>query len=295
MKRSLMRQTIGVLHPGAMGISVAASAQKSGHAVYWASEGRSMETRERAEAHSLREAHTLARLCNVCTIIMSICPPHAAEDVAEQVAAHGFSGFYLDANAISPERAKGIGQMMTRAGASFVDGGIIGGPAWEAGRTWLYLSGENADVIASCFAAGPLETKVIGGNIGDASALKMCFAAYSKGTTALLCAILATAEASGVREPLFEQWSRHGSDFAEQAAERVRQVTKKAWRFAGEMEEIAATFHDAGLPDGFHQAAAAVYRRIAHFKDAPTPPIEEVLAALVKTTEVTGDGISRDD
>ncbi|MGH8246850.1 MAG: hypothetical protein ACREUU_10505, partial [Gammaproteobacteria bacterium] len=80
---------------------------------------------------------------------------------------------------------------MTEAGVSFVDGGIIGRPAREPGQTWLYLSGPRARDIAACFAAGPLKSRVLGMTIGKASALKMCFAAYSKGTTALLCAILA--------------------------------------------------------------------------------------------------------
>jgi 3-hydroxyisobutyrate dehydrogenase-like beta-hydroxyacid dehydrogenase len=275
------RQEVGILHPGNMGISVAASAQNSGRSVYWASEGRSPQTRERAAKFNLHDAHTLAKLCETCSIIVSVCPPHAAEAVAEQVLAHAFTGLYLDANAISPQRAMRIAEKVAAAGATFIDGGIIGGPAWEPGRTWLYLSGPSAHVAAACFAAGPLETSVIGEAAGKASALKMCFAAYTKGTSALLCAILATAETLGVREELQHQWSRGGSDFAEQTAQRVRRVTAKAWRFAGEMEEISATFSEAGLPGDFHAAAADIYRRIADFKDAPTTPsLEEVLTAL---------------
>jgi 3-hydroxyisobutyrate dehydrogenase-like beta-hydroxyacid dehydrogenase len=280
------KRKIGVLHPGNMGISVAASAQNSGHAVYWASEGRSPQTRERAEKSNLLDAGTLANLCETCSVIISVCPPHAAEDVAHQVVAHGFTGLYLDANAISPARTRRIGQGVTEAGASFVDGSIIGGPAWEPGRTWLYLSGPEAHVAASCFSAGPLETSVIGETIGKAAALKMCFAAYTKGSSALLCAIVAAAEGLGVWEELQRQWSRGGSDFAEQAVQRVRRVTAKAWRFAGEMEEISATFDSVGVPGGFHAAAADVYRRIAGFKDAPsTPALEDVVAALLQTTE----------
>jgi 3-hydroxyisobutyrate dehydrogenase-like beta-hydroxyacid dehydrogenase len=266
-----------------MGISIAASALNSGHDVCWASEGRSPQSQQRATEFDLRDVGTLATLCQTCSIIISVCPPHAAEEVARQVAKHGFKGLYLDANAISPHRAISVGQAATDAGATFVDGGIIGGPAWQPGRTWLYLSGPKADVAAACFAGGPLETSIIGETIGKASALKMCFAAYTKGTTALLCAILATAETLGVRQELQHQWSRNGSDFAEQTAQRVRQVTAKAWRFAGEMEEISATFAAAGLPGDFHAAAEAVYHRIAHFKDASTmPSLEDVLAALAR-------------
>jgi 3-hydroxyisobutyrate dehydrogenase-like beta-hydroxyacid dehydrogenase len=272
---------VGILHPGQMGVSIAASARNSGHEVYWVSEGRSAQTRERARKQDLRDAGSLERLCQICAVILSVCPPHAAEEVANQVVSLGFSGLYVDANAIAPERVKRIGQRVTATGAGFVDGGIIGGPAWQPGQTWLYLSGDDAHDVAACFAAGPLETSVVGETIGKASALKMCFAAHTKGTTALLGAILATAESFGVRPELERQWSRDGSDFAEKTAQRVRGVTAKAWRFAGEMEEIAATFGAAGLPGEFHLAAAELYRRIAHFKDAPsTPELEEVLSSL---------------
>jgi hypothetical protein len=123
---------------------------------------------------------------------------------------------------------------------------------------------------------------VIGDEIGKASALKMCFAANTKGTTALLCAIVAAAEELGVRPELERQWSRHSADFVEQTLSRVRRVTAKAWRFSGEMEEIAATFEAAGLPGGFHLAARDIYERIAGFRgaDIPPPALDDVLDAL---------------
>jgi len=277
-----MTLTVGILHPGEMGISVAACAQNSGQKVYWASQGRSIETRGRADEFGLLDAGTLTKLCETCSVIVSVCPPHAAEEVADQVLASGYKGLYIDANAISPQRAARIGQAMAVSGAAFVDGGIIGGPAWEPKRTWLYLSGEQAQGAAALFSAGPLETAVIGDEIGKASALKMCYAAYTKGTSALLCAIMASAEALGVREDLERQWSRGGSDFAEQTTNRVRRVTGKAWRFAGEMDEIAATFESAGLPGGFHAAAGNLFERMACFKDATsTPELDAVLDALL--------------
>lgn len=279
----MRERKVGVLHPGQMGISIAASAQNSGCHVYWASEGRSPQTHQRAARFDLEDAHSVAKLCETCSFIVSVCPPHAAEGVAQQVLSNGFAGLYLDANAISPQRVGRIARAMTEAGVTFVDGGIIGGPAWKPGTTRLYLAGENAEDVAACFASGPLEIAIIGPEIGKASALKMCYAAYTKGSTALLCAGLATAERLGVREELEHQWSRHGSGFARQAQERVRRVTAKAWRFAGEMNEISATFSAAGLPGGFHAAAHDLYERIAHFKDAPsTPSLGQVLAALLQ-------------
>ncbi len=137
----MTRQKVGILHPGEMGASIAASAQNSGYTVYWASEGRSPQTRERAQRLGLLDAHSLAELCENCAVIVSVCPPDAAEEVANRVLSYAFSGLYLDANAISPQRAIRMGQAMSQAGATFVDGGIIGGPAWKPGSTWLYLAG----------------------------------------------------------------------------------------------------------------------------------------------------------
>ena len=274
---------IGILHPGEMGISVAASAINNGHQVYWASENRSDKTRIRAEKHGLIELDSLVELCQICEIIFCICPPHAAADVANSVIEHGFNGYYLDANAISPQRAIKIGQMMETAGISLVDGGVIGGPAWRPKETFLYLSGKDANIIADCFTNGLLETKIIGDEIGKASALKMCYAAYSKGTTALLAAILAAAESLDVRAELYQQWDMDDSNFSELTNRRVTRTTAKAWRFEGEMHEISSTFQEAGLPNGFHQAAAEVFRKMANFKDsAETPSVDNVLKTLLQ-------------
>lgn len=277
---------LGILHPGQMGISVAASAKNSGCTVYWAGEGRSAQSHARAKEHGLSDAGTLADLCRASEIIISVCPPHAAEEVANDVLAQGFKGVFVDANAISPERTSAIGKRVTDSGATFVDGGIIGFPAWKPGTTWLYLSGPAAKEVAACFAAGPLETEVIGDEIGKASALKMCYAALTKGTTALLTAVFGAANQLGVLDELMAEWGRNGSNAAQENERKVREVTAKAWRFVGEMEEIAATFDAAGMPAGFHQAAAEIYRRLAEFKDAPTTPaIDEVLTALQSPAE----------
>jgi 3-hydroxyisobutyrate dehydrogenase-like beta-hydroxyacid dehydrogenase len=272
-------ERIGIVHPGEMGVSIAANLRQSGHAVAWASAGRSPATAARAAEHALRDAGTLAELCAACTLLVSVCPPHAAEEVARAVMETGFRGLYVDANAIAPQRAARMSAALEAAGIGFVDGGIIGGPAWGPGTT-LYLSGPRAEEAAACFTAGPLAVRVLGEGVGAASALKMCYAAYSKGTTALLAAILAAAERLEVREALRDQWNQDDPAFAAQAERRAQQVTAKAWRFAGEMEEIAATFRAAGVPDGFHLAAAELYARLGHFKGATPPPsLADVLDA----------------
>jgi 3-hydroxyisobutyrate dehydrogenase-like beta-hydroxyacid dehydrogenase len=215
-------------------------------------------------------------------LIFSVCPPHAAESVADQVLSSGFKGIYVDANAISPQRSIQIGERLETGGINFVDGGIVGGPDWEGGSTCLYLSGEYAHRVAACFRKGPLQVNELGKDIGKASAIKMCYAAYTKGTTALISSILATSEYYGVREVLKKQWGRDWPGFDTQAEIRSTRVTAKAWRFAGEMKEIAATFMAAGLPGGFHVAAGDVYSRLANYKGrSQTPEIIEVLNSLL--------------
>lgn len=276
------QQRLGFLHPGAMGIYLASTAVNSGHEAYWVSAGRSQSTRERAAMYGLLETPTLTELCERCTTIFSVCPPDSAAEVANQVLACGFGGTYVDANAISPLRVKEIATPMAEAGVNFVDGGIIGLPLWDSETTWLYLSGSHAGDVAGCFTEGPLKVDVIGEAVGKASALKMCYAAKTKGTTALLCALEAAAEELGVRAELENQWRRENADSVEQIVAAIRQVTAKAWRFSGEMKEIAATFENAGLPGDFHYAAAEVYQRMAHFKgEKELPDIGEVLAAIV--------------
>ena len=274
-------QRVGILHPGEMGISVAASAKNSGCDVYWTSQGRSAATRERAGKFGLTEAATLAELCARCTIVISVCPPHAAEDVANDVVQSGFRGLFVDANAIAPQRTMKIGEAVSKAGMVFIDGGIVGLAAWKPHTTCLYLSGPRAAEIVSCFSAGPLDTKILEGPVGKASALKMCYAANTKGTVALLAAIIATAETLGVREALFEQWKHDDASLPAQVEKRIQANAPKAWRFVGEMEEISRTFREAGAPGEFHAGAADIYARLAKFKDVRTPPtLDDILAAL---------------
>ena len=276
---------IGILHPGEMGISIAASAKNSGCDVYWASEGRRPVTRERAEQFGLHEARTLKELCEHCPIVVSVCPPHAAETLAKEVVRAGFHGLYVEANAIAPQRTIQIGEAMMKADVSFVDGGIVGLPAWKANTTCLYLSGPRAEEVVPCFSAGPVDVKVLGDEIGKASALKMCYAANTKGAAALLAGILATAESLGVREALFDRWRGEDPALPDQIFKRIQGNAPKAWRFVGEMKEISRTFSEAGAPGQFHQAAAEIYGRLAQFKDAkPLPTLEQILEALSKNS-----------
>ncbi len=263
--------SVALLHPGQMGASIGAALRRAGHEVGWAADGRSQATRQRAVTAGLVQRTTVADLVGEADVVMSICPPHAALDVASQVATLGFSGTYVDANALAPTTAAKMARMVEAAGAVFVDGDIIGGPVRPGGGTRLYLSGPGAGGVAALFT-GPddPEVVVLGDDPVAASTLKMCYAAWTKGTSALLLTIDAAARRGGVREALVAEWERTQPDVPVRLRAAVAGTPAKAWRFAGEMEEIAATFADAGLPDDFAHGAAEVYRRLTHFKDGPT-------------------------
>jgi 3-hydroxyisobutyrate dehydrogenase-like beta-hydroxyacid dehydrogenase len=234
---------VGLLHPGEMGAAVGNVLRDGGHEVVWASEGRSGATRARAAR--FRDAGTVAMLARKAEVVLSICPPHAALEVARACA--GFDGVYVDANAISPVRALEVAVLQPR----FVDGGIVGGPPTEPGTT-IYLSGEQAEDVAALFAGSVVAARVV----VDASAVKMAYAAWSKGTAAMLLAIHEVARHYGVED----EWRLAAPELAEPLARAESSAERKGWRWVGEMEEIADAFAAAGQPDGFHRAAAEVFR-----------------------------------
>ncbi|NIM28984.1 MAG: DUF1932 domain-containing protein [Gammaproteobacteria bacterium] len=273
---------IGILHPGEMGATVGAAARVAGARVCWASEGRAEASRRRAAEAGLEDAQTLAALVAACDMVVSVCPPDAAADLARSVAATGFDGIYVDANAVATATAREVAGIIESAGARFVDGGIIGPPAKRSGTTRLYLSGDDAKAVADAFAGSALAAIAIGTRPGAASALKMCYAAWTKGSAALLTAVRALAVAEDVEAALLEEWSLSQPGLDARSAAAASGNAFKAWRFAGEMREIAATFEAAGLPGGFHQAAAEVYARLARYKDCdPAPPVEAIIDTLL--------------
>jgi 3-hydroxyisobutyrate dehydrogenase-like beta-hydroxyacid dehydrogenase len=250
---------IGLLHPGEMGAAVGRCLTKSGHAVLWASEGRSHATQDRAKAAGLTDARTIAAVAGQAGIILSVCPPHAAADVAWAV--HGFRGLYVDANAISPGTAREVAQMITDAGGRYVDGGIIGLPPTAPGSTRLYLSGPDAPTIQALFEGTDLDARIAGPALTAASAVKMSYAAWTKGTAALILAIRELAREEGVEEALLAEWALSQPGLEKRSQRSAQSAAAKGWRWVAEMEEIAATMAAAGLPDGFHQAAAEMFRR----------------------------------
>jgi 3-hydroxyisobutyrate dehydrogenase-like beta-hydroxyacid dehydrogenase len=303
--------TIGLLHPGEMGAAVGQCLAGAGHQVLWAPEGRGAATSARAEAAGLT-ACELAEMVRRCDLIMSVCPPSAALDVARQVT--GFGGIYLDANAISPATAREVAEIVGAGGASYVDGGIIGTPPVTPGFIRLYLSGLRAGEVRALFDGSPVDARVVDhelrsgagavgsgagavgsgavgamgavGAVGAASAVKMAYASWTKGTAALLLAARALARAEGVEETLLAEWGISQPGLEARSAGAAGSAAAKGWRWIGEMEEIAATMAEVGLPEGFHQAAAEIYRR---FQPADVAGSEAGLDALVRNSPDRSD------
>lgn len=167
-------KTVALLHPGNMGVTIGAAAATSGARVIWVSENRSEASRRRANEAALIEVENLTDAVAQSDLILSVCPPHAALEVAQSVAARHFRGVYVDANAVSRATAETIGETVTKGGASFVDGGIIGSPVKRAGTTRLYLSGARAAGVASLFAASMLDARAIGDAPGAADRSENC-------------------------------------------------------------------------------------------------------------------------
>jgi 3-hydroxyisobutyrate dehydrogenase-like beta-hydroxyacid dehydrogenase len=256
-----MADMIGLLHPGEMGAAVGARLRDAGHEVGWASDGRSAATKERAESGGLADHGTVPDLLAASDVVLSICPPHAALDVAGSVAAEGYDGVFVDANAVAPATTRSIGEIIATARATFVDGGIVGSPPVEADTTRLYLSGSHAQPVAVLFADTVVEAIVVDDRIGSASAVKMTYAAWTKGMHAMLLAIDAVARREGVDAVLHREWARSLPNLDRRLTRATGAADRKGWRWAGEMDEIARTFGAAGAPSGFHEAAAEVFRR----------------------------------
>jgi 3-hydroxyisobutyrate dehydrogenase-like beta-hydroxyacid dehydrogenase len=240
-----------------MGAAVAGALSERGETVLWASAGRSAATAERAQAAGLEDAGDIGEVCRRCEILLSICPPHAALDVAR--AASGFTGIYVDANAIAPDTARAVAKLQPQ----FVDGGIVGPPPNRPGTTRLYLSGGEAEHVAALFADTNVDARVISAEPGAASALKAAYAGWTKGSAALLLTVRELARAEGVEDALLEEWRLSIPELEERLAGAERSARRKGWRWIGEMEEIARSMSAQDLPTGFHEAAAEVFRRTA--------------------------------
>lgn len=278
--------TVGFLHPGSMGVTLAANIDAER---LWVGVGRSAATTDRAASADLIDAGSLDELCARSDVIVSICPPAAAQELARSVAATGFRGHYLDANAIAPATSIAIGALF---GDQYIDGGVIGPPAIRAGTTRLYLAGPGAADLATRWQGSALDARVVADQWtgGAASALKMAYAGWTKGSSALLLAMNALATDAGVADALHAEWELSQPGLLERSARTAAGTGPKAWRWVGEMEEIATTLGGAGLPEGFHRAAGELYLRMAGFKDSDGPSLDAVLDAILAGQPSPGPG-----
>ena len=276
---------VGLLHPGAMGAALGAQLREAGHDVVWASAGRSADTARRAADGGLRDAGTIESLTGTSDLVLSVCPPHAARDVAAQAA--GRVALFVDANAVSPATARDVAAAIAGAGGRAVDGGLIGPPPGLDTSVSLLLSGAGAEDVARLFDGTRVRARVVGTEIGAASATKMAYAAWTKGSAALLLAVRGFARAEGVEDALLAEWAISHPGLDERSAGAARGAAGKAWRWVGEMEEIAASLAADGLPGGFHEAAAQLYERLAA---EPGDDLEAVLDALSVRYVAPGSG-----
>jgi len=244
---------VAVLHPGEMGAAVGGALVETGHQVVWLPVGRSAATRRRAVAAGLVEADDL----DGCEVVVSVCPPGAALELARSVA--GFAGLYVDANAISPATAEAVAATVEAGGAAYVDGGVIGPPPHQPGTTRLYLSGNRASEVARLFLDSRVEPVVVDAGRFAASATKMTYAAWTKISAALLLSVAEAAERLDVDDVVRAEWAVSQPDLADRLAAARRSAADKGWRWEAEMREIAATFAAVDRPGGFGVSAAEVF------------------------------------
>ena len=255
--------TLAVLMPGDMGHAVGRVLREHGHRVLICLKGRSERTNGLAQAAGLEDVGDLNALVVDADMILSILPPDRAlaqaRDVASAMAETGAAPTYVDCNAISPTRSIEVGEVIEGAGASFIDAGIIGLAPGKGPSTRFYVSGTDTAPMEALNGKG-IEVMPLQGGIGAASGLKMCYAGLTKGKWTLQTAVLLTAEQLGLSEALTQEFAFSQQVELRSMRERVSRLPADSGRWIGEMEEIAATFADAGVPSGFHEGAAEIFR-----------------------------------
>jgi 3-hydroxyisobutyrate dehydrogenase-like beta-hydroxyacid dehydrogenase len=266
-----MIRTVGILSPGDMGGAIGRALAQGGLRAVAALDERSERTRRLAAEAGLEDVGSVERMVSVADAVLSVLVPAEATEAAERVAralraADRDPGaaplLYADLNAIAPATTRRVGEIVEAAGARYVDGGIIGLPPRTPGATRIYLSGPQAGRLLPLRETG-LDMRVVGEEIGQASGLKMCYAALTKGLTALGTELLVTASRLGLEEPLRAELEGSQAALLGWLAKSVPSMPPKAHRWVGEMEEIAATFEAVGLTPRTLLGAADMYRWIA--------------------------------
>ena len=291
-------QTIGIVSPGAMGSAVGAAYRASGRRVVATVAGRSERTQALAAQAGLELVADLDAVVGSADLVLSIAPPDQARAIATDLvgaaARTGARPLVSDWNAVSPATVRELSDLLAAGGLELVDGSISGGPPRADYRTRVYVSGARAAELAG---SGPpwLDLRVVGAEVGLASAVKMCTASVYKGHTALLAHALATAQANGVLAEVLDDLRDSFPRQIERAARLLAVSTTKAGRYVGEMREIAATQASAGLTPALFESMAEVYARLAETELGsaapesipPEPELEDVLEGLTDAGERT--------
>ncbi|MDP9607800.1 MULTISPECIES: NAD(P)-dependent oxidoreductase [Streptomyces] len=274
--------TVGILHPGSMGAAVAACAATNAAEILWCAAGRSPASAARATQFGLTPVATLSELLDRSDIVISLCPPAAAEDLAREVAGHRFAGVYVEANAINPERTKRIVGLLEPE-ATVVDGGVVGSPPVGGKTPSLYLSGPAAETerIEALLAGTAVRTAVLGTEVGKASALKLSYASFQKTSRVLVALAVGMAREHGVDQELIEVASRRTDSYLSEP-QYVAKTAARAWRWGPELEEAADTLAAAGLPPEMLRAAASTLARWHEAKDDSELTLTDALDRLAQ-------------
>jgi 3-hydroxyisobutyrate dehydrogenase-like beta-hydroxyacid dehydrogenase len=270
---------ISIVHPGEMGAAVAGALVGQGHTVVCALDGRSPGTRARARALNLTDMGRISALARNTELMISVCPSEASLAVARE--AVGFRGVYVDANAISPSTAMEVAAIVQSHGATYVDGAIIGSRARAAGETRLYLSGGAAPTVAALFDGTAFDARVMPSGPYSASALKMMDAAWTEGTAALLLSIDTAARDLGVDHALAAEWEDAQPELSGRVKGSAAGAATSAGRWSAELEQVAKTFAELGLPGTPHRGGAELFARVgSNIASDDRDPLDRVRAAL---------------
>ncbi len=264
-------RTVAVISIGSMGAAIAR--QLRGQRVLTALQGRSAETWARARALGIEDMGSPAEAARRADLVLSIVPPGRALEVART--AGPASRLYTDCNAISPATSRAIARVV---GPGYIDAAIIGPPTSPR----LYASGALADRLRQL----PMAVRTLEGE-ADASALKMRYAALTKGLTALLTESLAASWQLGVWSALAAELEESQPGFR-RAMDSLTDMVPKAYRWIDEMEEIAATFAACGLTSEMLRGAADVYRAVEGARPLPGPGTEALAEALSRRAAPAG-------
>lgn len=254
---------IAILSPGDMGHAVGRALSEYGFEILTQLEGRSERTCAFAQDAGFRISATLNELINEADLLLSILVPASAETVAKKIARSlqetGETTLVADCNAISPMRSEYIGRIIESAGGRYIDASIIGHPPGRDVPPRFYVSGHYADAMLELDGKG-IAVKTLGGDVGRASGIKMCYAALTKGTSTLQVALLTVAESLGLSSELHEELAYSQKAALRDMESGIPRLPPNAHRWIGEMEEIATTFAAEGVTPNFHLGAAAIYR-----------------------------------